>query len=136
MGFGIKREQAHYKDFTGGGAQNAAGTTAYAPIGGTTNYNATERNRQTVIGRPCKIANLSIITGTSQPASGSLVFTLRKNGVDTSLVVTVSANDPAGNYGDNTHSVTVVAGDLISLKSVNNASGNSAELTAWSFRVL
>ena len=136
MNFGIRKETAHYKGFTGGGAQNTAGTTAYAPIGGTTNYNANERNRQTLVARYCKISNLTIVTGTAQPASGTMVFTLRKNGVDTSMVITIPINAAAGTFADTTHSVTFSPGDLISLKSVNNASGNSAELIAWSFRVI
>lgn len=132
IGFGIFRQTPHHKEFTGGGAQNTAGTTAYAPIGGTTNYNATERNRQIVIARACVIKNLSIVTGTSQPGTGTMVFTVRKNGVDTALTLTVAINAAAGTFADNTNEVSFSAGDLLSLKSVNNASGASAELTAWS----
>ena len=136
MAFGIHKETPHFREFTGGGAQNAAATTSYAPINGTTNYNATERNRQTVIPRACRVQNLTIVTGTSQPGTGTMVFTIRKNGVDTALTVTVGANAAAGTFSDNTNSVAFAAGDLISLKSVNNAGTNAAELTAWSIRTI
>ncbi len=131
-GFGIRKETPHHISFNGGGAQNTASTTAYSPIGGTTNFNPTERNRQVLIARNCIVKNLYIATGSTQPATGTMVFTLRKNGVDTSLVVTIAANAVAGGYADNIDEVTFSAGDLLSLKSVNNATGTSAELTSWS----
>lgn len=50
------------------------------------------------------------------------VFTVRKNGVDTTLTCTVSAS----NANDTTHSFTVVAGDLISVKCVvGSGNGNT-----------
>jgi len=85
-----------------------------------------------LIARNCIVKNLYIATGSTQPATGTMVFTLRKNGVDTSLVVTIAANAVAGGYADNIDEVTFSAGDLLSLKSVNNATGTSAELTSWS----
>lgn len=134
MSFGIKKETTHFKEFTGGAAQVTASTTAYAPINGTTNYNATENNRQSLISRNCLISNLVVVTGSSQPASGSLTLTVRKNGVDTTLTITIPANQAAGTFADTTHTVSFVAGDLISLKGVNAATGNSAALVAWSIK--
>ena len=134
MSFGIKKETTHYKEFTGGAAQISASTTAYAPINGTTNYNATENNRQTLISRTCLISNLVVVLGNGQPASGNLVFTVRKNGVDTALTITVLANAAAGTYSDTTHSVSFSAGDLISSKGANAATGNSAALVAWAVK--
>lgn len=136
MAFGIKKETPHFKEFTGGGAQNAGATTAYAPINGTTNYNATERNRQTIVPRACKIQNLVIVTGSTQPGTGTMVFTIRKNGVDTGVTVTIATNAVAGTYSDNSNSATFAAGDLLSLKSVNNAGTNGAELVAWAIRTI
>jgi len=134
MSFGIKKETTHFKEFTGGAAQVTASTTAYAPINGTTNYNATENNRQSLISRNCLISNLVVVTGSSQPASGSLTLTVRKNGVDTTLTITIPANQAAGTFTDTTHTVSFAAGDLISLKGVNAATGNSAALVAWSIK--
>lgn len=134
--FGIRRETPHYMVYTGGAAQVTASTTAYAPINGTTNYNATENNRQMLIPRPMKVSNLVVVTGTSQPASGSLILTLRKNGVDTSIVITIPANQAAGTFTYSATSVTFAAGDLLSLKGVNAATGNSAALITWGIRTI
>ncbi len=134
MGFGIRREKSHYMQFNAGAAQVTASTTAYAPIGSTSNFNATENNRQAIIPRPALVSNLVIVTATSQPASGSIVYTIRKNGVDTAITITIPANQAAGTFTDSTNSVQFAANDLISLKAVNNATGNSAQIIAWSVK--
>ena len=71
--------------------------------------------------------------GASQPASGSLVLTIRKNGVDTAITITIPAGSSIGTYSDTTNSESFAAGDLISVKAVNNAisvaSGNITSLT-------
>lgn len=76
------------------------------------------------------IRNFYIRTGTAQPASGSLVFTVLKNGVATALTITVAASGAAGTYSDTTHSFSVVAGDLISFQITNNATAASATIGA------
>lgn len=136
MGFGIKKDISHYMTFNGGAAQVTASTTAYAPIGGTTNFNATENNRQTLVPRNSKVTQLVLVTATSQPASGSIVYTLRKNGVDTAITVTIAANAAAGTFVDSTNSVQFTARDLLSLKAVNNATGNSGQLISWSIKTV
>jgi hypothetical protein len=65
-------------------------------------------------------------TGT-QSATGSLVFTLRKNGVD-QFSLTIAAGAAAGVYTA-TGSFSVVAGDLINWKIRNNATAISANIT-------
>lgn len=65
-------------------------------------------------------------TGT-QSATGSLVFTLRKNGVD-QFSLTIAAGSVAGVYTA-TGSFSVVAGDLINWKIRNNATAISANIT-------
>ena len=71
--------------------------------------------------------------GASQPVSGSLVLTIRKNGVDTAITITIPAGSSIGTYSDTTNSESFAAGDLISVKAVNNAisvaSGNITSLT-------
>ena len=60
-------------------------------------------------------------------AAGTHVFTLRVNGVSTTLVATFNANDPLGTVAfDTTHAVAVSAGDYIAIRSDNNsgAGGN------------
>lgn len=134
MGFGIRREKSHYLQFNAGAAQISAATTAYAPIGSTSNFNATENNRQTLATIPMLVSNLVITTATSQSGTGSLVYTLRKNGVDTAITVTIAAGSAAGTFTDSTNSVLFAANDLISLKGVNSASANSSQLIAWSIK--
>jgi hypothetical protein len=114
-----------------------AGSVASSPIywfvdaiigAGATNYigyqqtGTPESAVQTVIPVSGTISNLYIHTNTAQPASGTAVYTFRKNAADQTVVATVNASDPAGNYSDTTHSFDVVAGDLIDVKVVNNAS--------------
>ena len=70
--------------------------------------------------------------GAGQPATGSLVLTIRKNGVDTSITLTIPAGSSIGTYSDTTNSVSFSAGDLISVKAVNNAltpSGNISSIS-------
>lgn len=76
------------------------------------------------------LKNLYIRIGGTQPASGSLVCTLRVNNADTALVVTVPAGSAAGNYSDTTHTVALSAGDRVGWKIVNNATGTSAVIGA------
>lgn len=131
IGFGIRRSSQQSLIFTGGASNITGSTTAFAPINGTTNYNATENNRQIIVLRNCIISHLFIVTASSQPGTGSLVFTLRKNGVDTALTITIPAVTVAGTFSDTTNSVAFSAGDLLSLKGVNNATTNGAALVTW-----
>lgn len=133
-GFGIWRKSPHYFVVSAGAAVVTASTTAFAPSGNTGNFNATENNRQFTIGRACVISELNLITGTSQPASGNIVYTLRKNGVDTTITITIAANAAAGVFTDSTHSVSFAANDLVSLRAVNSATGNSSGLISWSIK--
>lgn len=66
------------------------------------------------------------VHGGDQPSSGSLVLTIRKNAADTALVITIPLSSTAGDYADNVNSVSVLQGDLISIKAVNNATAASA----------
>jgi hypothetical protein len=59
-------------------------------------------------------------------------LTIRKNGVDTSITLTIPAGSSIGTYSDTTNSVSFSAGDLISVKAVNNAltpSGNISSIS-------
>lgn len=84
----------------------------------------------------CTIDSLYVTTNSTQPASGSLVITVTKNGADTALTITIAAGTAANTFSDTTHSVTVAAGDSLSLKFVNNATATSALLTRISSRLL
>jgi hypothetical protein len=68
------------------------------------------------------------MTNTAQPATGSLVCTLRKNSVDQTMTITIAAGSAAGVFTDLVNSVSVVAGDQMGTKFQNNASTTSAAI--------
>jgi hypothetical protein len=73
---------------------------------------------------------IRVRTTNTQSATGSLVFTLRKNGVD-QFSLTIAAGAAAGVYSA-TGSFSVVAGDLINFKIRNNATATSANIAQLS----
>lgn len=124
---------------TAGVANNAA-TTAYQPFNfmpsatfatASSSWSATESGKQTLVTHACTLKNFFFITNSAQDASGSQVLTVRVNGVDTSITVTIAANGAVGTYSDTTHTASVPAGGLVSLKSVNNAGLAGAALVQW-----
>jgi len=104
-----------------------ASTTAYYSVkSNTAGDNGTESVRQTTAGFACVIRKIYVSIRTAQPASGSIVFTFRVNGVDTAAVLTIAAGSAAGTYSASGFTVAVAAGDLVSMKGVNNATAASA----------
>lgn len=104
------------------------GVTNYvAPFFGNSS-NATETNRQLSIKVTTTCSRLYIRTSTSQPASGSLVVTVRKNAADTAITLTIAAGTAAGTFTDLVNTVGFTAGDLLSIKIVNNATTTSATI--------
>jgi hypothetical protein len=93
---------------------------------------AGESARRLPMPTACTLNNFYFLMTTNQPASGSLVLTIRKNGADTALVITVAAGSVAGNYSNTTNSATFAAGDLMAIRFNNNATANSGGLGAWS----
>lgn len=71
------------------------------------------------------------LTGT-QPATGTLVITLRIAATNTTITITIAAGATAGTYSDLTHTEDVTAGQLISISCVNNALGVSGTIGAFS----
>lgn len=116
---------------TGGQTIGSSGTF-YFGIG---SLSATESFAQNVCPVSGTIKNLYFVTSGSQGANGSLVLTLQKNGVAQTVVATCAANAAAGTFSDTTHSFTVAAGDLISIKGVNNHNGLSASVITFSWEV-
>lgn len=96
-------------------------TTSYNSIGASNQQDqATEINTQIPVPIGGILKNLILyqfesLTGT---AAQTIVYTVRKNGVDTALTVTSTVGSGAGSLTDSTHTVSVVAGDLLSLKVV------------------
>jgi hypothetical protein len=87
--------------------------------------------RRIFLPNACTLKNFYIRTN-SQPATGSHVLTILKNGVATSIVVTIPAGSAAGVFSDTTNSVSFLAGDEISIQAVNNATANSGVIIGYS----
>lgn len=85
-----------------------------------------ESARQNVMPFACTIKNLYVRTSTAQSGTGNMVITIRKNGAATALTLTIAAGAAAGTFTDLVNSFTVVAGDLLSIELVNNATATSA----------
>jgi hypothetical protein len=74
------------------------------------------------------LSRLYVQTSAAQPATGSLVCTVRKNSVDQALTLTIAAGSAAGVFTDLVNTVSVVAGDLMGMKFQNNATTVSANV--------
>jgi hypothetical protein len=113
-------------------AINAGTSGATRYFGFSDNNNTTnELIRRTFLPNACTLKNFYVRTAGTQPASGSHVLTILKNGVATAITVTIPAGSGAGIVSDTTNSESFAAGDEISIKAVNNATGNSSTLVSF-----
>lgn len=90
-----------------------------------------EVNANIRVSAPGTLLNLRVRTLTAQPASGSLVVTLRVNASDTAVTFTVAAGAAAAEFTDLTHSASITAGQTAVVKVVNNATAASAQIGGW-----
>ena len=104
---------------------NASTTTYHSINAGITTAFSTEINRSFLFATSGTLGNLYISTSGTQSATGSMVCTLRKNGVATGIKVTIAAGATATQYSDLTHTVSISPGDTVSLQFVNNATAAS-----------
>lgn len=95
----------------------------------------TETNARNAIPYAATIKNFYLRTSTAQPATGSLVFTILKNGSATAVTFTIAAGGAAALFSDTTHSFSVAAGDEISISVLNNGLALSAAIQGWSFQM-
>jgi hypothetical protein len=112
---------------------SASPVTRYHSISGTISTLST--NCQIPLPTSCVFQNFYFRTYGAQPATGSLVLTLQKNGVDTAVTITIAAGSAAGNFSDNTNSATFSAGDTWQIKLVQNATALSTALSGYSFKI-
>lgn len=110
----------------------AAGSTNYLPP---FLYGLNVSNFNFATPRGGTVKNLTVVINSAQPGTGSLVFTVQKNNVDTAIVITVPAGGGAGAYQNTANTFTVVPTDRIIVKVVNNASGASAQIGASSLEL-
>jgi hypothetical protein len=119
---------------------NGQPNTANSGVSGALRYlgfsdnivSTTETLRRTFLPNACTLKNFYIRTSGTQPATGSHVLTILKNGVDTSIVITIAAGSGSGKFSDTTNSESFAAGDEISIKAVNNATANSSIIVGYS----
>jgi pyruvate dehydrogenase complex dehydrogenase (E1) component len=71
----------------------------------------------------------------TQPATGTLIVTLRKNLANTPSVITIAADQTATTHL-NTSTVTFAAGDRIAIRISNNAGSTSARLDGVALSVV
>lgn len=72
--------------------------------------------------------NLYIRAAGGQSATGSMGIYVRKNGVDTSLNVTIPAGGAGGLFSNTSASVSFAAGDTAVLRFQNNATSGGAPI--------
>jgi len=111
----------------------ATPTVRYHSLSGTVSSLTTAY--QIPIPTACTFSNFYVRIYSAQGGTGSLVFTLQKNAVDTALVVTIAAGSAAGNFSDTTNSVTFAAGDTWQIKTVQNATSGSTSAAGYSFKL-
>ena len=112
--------------FANGDTLTSGQTRFGALFGGSANHNASDAVRRTPMITNGTLTRLYVMTSTAQPATGSLVCTVRKNSVDQALTITIAAGSAAGVFSDLVNSVSVVVGDQMGMKFLNNATGTSA----------
>jgi hypothetical protein len=113
-----------------------ASTTTWIGVGVTAGSN--ESTSTVIIPHAMTLTNMYLLhySGT-QPASGSQVITIRKNGVDTLLAITIAAGavTSATPYSNTSNPVSFVAGDRLSIRRVNNAAGSGGAFNGLSFTI-
>ena len=114
-----------------------AGTTSYSGPG-QGNTAAVTNEDLVIVPVPfaCTMKNAAIITGGTQPGTGSFVATFRDDKADTALVLTVPAGGLAGVRIDHTNQISVAAHSALSIKEVNNAAGASATIDGYHFELV
>ena len=110
----------------------ASPTTRYHAVSGTISSLSTAF--QVPLANACNFLNFYFRIYSAQPATGSLVVTLQKNAVDTSLAITIAAGSAIGNY-NNTSTVAFAVNDTWQIKIVQNATSGSTSMGGYSFKI-
>lgn len=115
----------------------AASTTTWIGVGLTSGGN--ESSSTVIIPHAMSLKNMYLMHySTNQPASAAQVITVRKNGADTSLAITIAAGAVTSStpYSNTTHTVSFVAGDKLSIRRVNNATAPGGVFNGISFSMV
>ena len=100
----------------------AAGLTVYLSPRGA---HATESSTAVVFPIASVLKRVRVVADGSPGAGKSFTYTLRVNGIDQAVTATMA--DAATTASDLTHSVTVAAGDTVSVKLVTSAGASTRE---------
>ena len=92
-------------------------------------WNSTEANIRAVCPAAGTLRNFKVNLATAPGTGKSWTFTIRKNGVDTGLTLTISDTNTTSK--DTTHSVSVAAGDLIIMSVVPSGTPTAAANAQW-----
>ena len=119
----------------GGGLIFASSLTRYwAPFFGYAAYlGVVEAQTEWVTPRGGTMKNFYVRAGTNT-LNENIPFTVRVNGVDTAITLIVTAATP-GTYSDLANAVDVVAGDIITVKSVESAATLGLLYFGWSLEL-
>ena len=115
-----------------GPATLATSGTEYVTALGIAPPDATEADVQIIVPFTGAITNLRAFLGTAPGTGDARVFTLRVNGADTADVVTISGANTTG--VDSAHSVSVTAGDRVTIKSTVTGTPD-ASVAAFAFEL-
>lgn len=107
-----------------------AGATRF--LGSIAGMDTSDPNASVHVNEDCTLKYFYIRTASTQPGTGTLDFTLRINGVETTITCTVAINGVAALFSDLTHTASISRGQRVTVKAVNNASGASAQIAGWS----
>ncbi len=97
---------------TGGDSINA--NSFHALVGGRINT-TTEFNAQTIFPTAGTLKNFYVELRTAPGAGNSRTFTIVKNSVNTTMVVTISETAKTGNDTDPSHNIAIAAGDKVAI---------------------
>ena len=115
----------------------AANTTSWVGIGVTNGSN--ESTSTLIIPVACTLSDMyTMHYTTAQPATGAQIFTVRKNGVDTALVITIAAGSAPTTtpYSNLANSVSFAVGDKFALRRQNLATTTGGAVNGLSFKMV
>lgn len=113
---------------------NGSATSYFNPYPGS-GVDGNENIRQSVVPFSGTVKSLHVYTLSSQGASGTLTFTLRKNGVSQPVTINIAASAAAGIYTDLSNTFSITAGDLMSIQVVNGSTTTSAQIKSIAFLI-
>lgn len=131
------------QDFLVLGTRNltvTGGATVYAPVVGdisaTTGFSATEQPVRNIMPYNITATGVKVATNTLQPVGYTLTIRLRDDGNNTSILLTINPNTPAGVYTFSGGSVDIDADSLIDWVLINAGASTSASAAVYSIALL